>query len=86
MGTKDYTTGKASIGEHWTIVSKTEWGHMGIVITPFGMVFVCSEYSWTSVKFFYRGKIHSRFWSEAFARKTLVTLAKRFAKEICEGS
>ena len=84
MGTKDYRTFPQSIGEHWNRIHNNKWGCSGSVITPFGIVDVTSynSYPSTMLLLVYDGVIHARVWEETFLARTLVTLAKRFAKEI----
>ena len=87
MGIKDYHEYEHAVGEHWNRVHDDEWGCSGSVITQFGIVAVTCEsghYSYTSLLLVYNGKVHQRQWNESFSKRTLVTLAKRFAKEINE--
>ena len=87
MSTKDFTTDTHTVGEHWNRIFRNERGYDGVVVTPFGIVDVtCEEgsYPYTTMILVYDGAVHCRHWAEAFSKRTLVTLAKRFAKEICE--
>jgi len=88
MGMKDYQEREHTVGEHWNRVYLREWGHLGVVITKLGMVEVTvyrdTDYPYTKMLFVHAGKIQSRMWMEIFSRRTLVTLAKRFAREVSD--
>ena len=89
MGMKDYFDFEHSMGEHWNLVYSEDYGYSGAIYIPLGIVDVLvyskdTNYPYTKMWFVHNGKLTSRMWSETFTQRTIVTLAKRFAKEISD--
>ncbi len=60
----------------------------GVVDTPQGIVAVYSGRDLSQMEFIYRGKRHMRQWRPGqgiLANRSLVTAARKFVSEICDG-
>lgn len=84
--TENYQDADHSILPHWTRLEKikTDYGAYikGLIFTPHGIVEAYSDYDHTALFFVANGRCHSRRWPHGFQQRTLVTLAKRFARDV----
>ena len=95
MGMKDYNDNTYLIKKHW---NRIHGNNSGTVVTLFGIVdiswdgnAITDTSSWpfgrsprTFMAFSYNKVLHTRHWKEVFSNRTLVMLAKRFAKDAIE--
>lgn len=65
-----------------TVTTPSGWYSTGYVVTPHGVVGVYTEPNFTSLCVVHDGREYRGWWRQSFTERGLVTLCKRFARDV----
>lgn len=75
-----------SVSEAWSNFSREEnefgWWTDGSITTKYGIVSAYQQEDHTDIRFVWEGRCYNRSWPTAYSQQWVVTLAKRFVREI----
>lgn len=84
-----YRQSKTKVRYVWNRLQTTSESVNGEIITPHGILYASSwDYygPHTTLEIVHDGYMHSRHYAKRYTARTIVTLARQFAAEICTGA